>query len=158
MPIDVSRRVLHLGGYWMMLTSSIENRGVAEALETFRSAFDESNVERLLDLFDDDAVFIGTSAAAATRDRQSIRSYFEDFFSGYAPTGLDFVSLEIQQLAGNVAVVSGASAYRWTQDGRPVSLPARFTLVLKRLADLTFPFVGAAMRYRRRLNCGAYRM
>lgn len=99
-------------------------------LDAIKSAFDRSDVEAMTGLFAERAVFLGTTMGSPTTDSGSIRAYFEEFFVGYAPTGLTMGPFVVEHMTGSAAILCGNVTYRWTYGGKPDSMPARLSVIL----------------------------
>jgi uncharacterized protein (TIGR02246 family) len=99
-------------------------------LDAIKSAFDRFDVEAMTGLFAERAIFLGTSMASPTMERVKIRAYFEEFFGGYAPTGLTMGPFEVEEMAGPAAILCGNVTYHWTLGGKADSMPARLSVIL----------------------------
>ena len=104
-------------------------KSVREAGEKWASAIARGNVEMILDLYDEKAVLLGTISQQTRKDREAIREYFKAFCCRENMKG-EFTDHNIS-LFDHIAVNSGTYVFTWTQGGKKVRVPARFTFVYK---------------------------
>lgn len=104
---------------------------VAAATDSRRAACDSRESERIVGMYAADAALWGTNLRALVTTPAAIAAYFKD-----APARPDarvvFVDQHIR-VFGDFAINSGTCSFNRVRDGRPVSLPARFSLALRRL-------------------------
>jgi len=105
------------------------NDQVAAATQAWRVAYDSRDPARITAMYDSDAVFWGTTAKTVATNPAAVAEYFKD-----APKSPDArVAFGEQHIRvyGDVAVNTGYYTFSNVRDGRPVSLPARFTMVFR---------------------------
>ncbi len=104
---------------------------VAAATDSWRAAYDSREPERIVAMYAADAALWGTNLKALATTPAAIAAYFKD-----APARPDARVVFVEQhirVFGDFAINSGTYSFNGFRDGRPVSLPARFSLALRRL-------------------------
>ena len=105
-------------------------------LEQWARAFSASDVDEIVQLYSDDAIFIGTSSKTVVTSRVGIRKYFEQALLNDRPRGASIVSYETMILSDTAVVVSGLDTVSGVRDGATYSKSGRVTFVVaKRGAD-----------------------
>lgn len=112
-----------------MGTFAIEEKAVRDAGQNWAEAIAAGNVDRILDLYDEKAILLGTLSQVTRKDPQAIREYFRGFCCRESMKG-EFTDINIR-LFDKVAVNSGTYVFTWMQEGKKVRVPARFTFVYK---------------------------
>ncbi|MFP6899804.1 MAG: hypothetical protein VCA36_02605 [Opitutales bacterium] len=88
-------------------------------------------VEDLLALYDDDAVFLPTFSDDFLTNKEGIRGYFEELRGeGDIKVSLDEESLLEQTLSDGLHSISGIYRWRFGKSEEGVLLDARFTFIL----------------------------
>lgn len=104
-----------------------ETPSVEAALNDWKMAVEGGNVDAIMKLYDKNAVMISTFAQEPMTKREQIKAYFKKVVPN------PDIKVEIEdthpRLYGNVAVISGRYTLSYTQEGEPVSIPARYTFV-----------------------------
>ena len=102
---------------------------VALATQAWADAFNSRDPERVLALYDPEAVLWGTVSPTLRDNPASIRDYFKGM-----PTQPQFrVALGEQRIRvyGSVAINTGYYTFSNVRDGQPVAFPARFSLTFQ---------------------------
>lgn len=109
----------------MAFAKSIDKTDVESALVDWKNAVESAKVDNIMKLYDRNAVMISTFMQNPMTNRSQISGYFKRVV-----TNPD-IHVEIEETHprtfGDVAVNSGRYTLSYTQDGEPVSLPARFS-------------------------------
>ena len=91
-------------------------------------AISSRNISKVLELYLPTAVLVPTLNADLLKGREQLSQYFHRLLVK------DGFRAELQgvvpQRAGKVAAFSGAYTFRWTENGGPKVLPARYTFVV----------------------------
>jgi len=100
---------------------------VNDALKDWKAAVESASVDNVMKLYDRHAVMISTFAQDPMTKREQIAGYFKKVL-----TNPD-LKVEIEdthpRVFGTMAVNSGRYILSYTQDGEPISIPARFSFV-----------------------------
>ena len=100
---------------------------VSAALTEWARAIRSRNVEKVMSLYTDHAVLLGTLTDIIREGYNSISEYFENFCSRQ---NLDAeIASENIRLFDNIAINSGNYNFTWTVDNRKVFVRARYTFV-----------------------------
>lgn len=111
-------------------------KAAASVLDHWTKAFCASDVDGIVRLYADDAIFVGTGSKTVVNDTAGIRKYFEDALLSNRPRGAALASCETMPLSDTAVVFSGLDAVSGVRDGVPFSNGGRFTFVVaKRGAD-----------------------
>jgi ketosteroid isomerase-like protein len=105
-------------------------KAARDFVSTWAAVFNSRQTDALTDLYAEDALLHGTSQAKLYVGREQIRSYFRGT-SSVAFTEQHFVAL-----SDDSVLVVGKYNFTRVQDGRPLVVPARFTLVVRRQNDI----------------------
>ena len=84
-------------------------------------------VESVMRLYDDKAVLWGTLSQEMRADRESIRRYFTKF-EDHEGLNVEFTRSLIR-IFGDIAINSGNYTFSWREQGRQISVPARFSFI-----------------------------
>lgn len=104
---------------------------VDTALKDWVAAVQGGSVDNIMKLYDKDAIMISTFVQNPMTRREQIAGYFKKVVAN------PDVHVEVQEthprVFGDMAVDTGRYTLSYTQDGEPVSIPARysFTYVLR---------------------------
>ena len=103
---------------------SAGTNAVAAATQAWADAFSAHDLERLLGLYDREAVFWGTSSATLRDTPEAIRDYFKG-----VPASQMIVTIGDSRVRvyGDVAIATGHYTFVDRRDGKDVSRPARFS-------------------------------
>jgi uncharacterized protein (TIGR02246 family) len=97
-------------------------------IDRWAATFSANDVESLLKLYADDAIFLGTVSPIIATDPAAIRSYFASL-----PRSGNSVVIgdrRLVVLGDNAVLAAGFYDFTIMRDGNPVASPARFTFVL----------------------------
>lgn len=112
------------------------NDEVLATLDEYAEAYCAKDVDRLMALFDDgdDISVIGTGQDELCTGRSAVRDLFERNFA--EATATDFTWHWTQVTArGDTGAIAASLAIGLDMDGRPVEVPLRWTVVLRRQTD-----------------------
>jgi hypothetical protein len=102
-----------------------------EILEQWMAAVNESNVEKLMALYDEQAVLIPTFSNRILNNPQKIQEYFEKLGSREELSiALHQNTLIIQPLGNEIYALCGIYCWRFAIDGELFSFEARFSYLL----------------------------
>jgi len=102
---------------------------VSAATKAWIDAMNSRDPERVVTLYDSDAVLWGTVSPTIRDTPAAIRDYFKGL-----PTFTEFKGVLGEQrvrIYGDVAVNSGTYTFSTVREGRPVTTPARFSFVYR---------------------------
>jgi uncharacterized protein (TIGR02246 family) len=102
---------------------------VAAATQSWVDAFNSRDPERVLALYDQDAVLWGTSSATLRKTPQSRREYFKSMPE--RPNARVLVTDQNIRVFGNVAVNSGAYSFTNQEADKTTSMSARFSFTYR---------------------------
>jgi uncharacterized protein (TIGR02246 family) len=104
-----------------------DKQDVQLALTQWKNAVESGSVDGVMKLYDQNAIMISTFAQNPMTKREEIRGYFKKVIVN------PDIKVEIEdshpRVFGKMAVNSGRYTLSYTQDGEPVSIPARFSFV-----------------------------
>ena len=103
---------------------------VSAATNEWRAAYDSRDPKRITALYATDAALWGTNLKAIATTPAAVAEYFKD-----APARPDARVVFGEQnirIYGDFALNSGTYSFNGMRDGKPVSLPARFSLAFRR--------------------------
>ncbi len=98
---------------------------VSEALTEWVAAVQGQSVEKIVKLYDKNAVMISTFAQVPITTHQGLLGYYKKVVSN--PDAKVDVTETHPRVFGNMAVNSGQYTFYYTQDGESVTIPARFS-------------------------------
>ncbi len=105
-------------------------RQAALVLEKWSKAFSASDVDAIVQLYSDDAIFVGTGSKTVVKSRDGIRKYFEEALLNNRPRGASLASCETMILSDHAVVMSGLDAVSGVRDGVSFSNGGRITFVV----------------------------
>jgi uncharacterized protein (TIGR02246 family) len=112
-----------------------EKEDVAAATAKWAEVFTDDNPDPILALYDTEAVMWGTLSPARRDNPAAIRDYFEKAFKALPGHKVTFGDQSIR-VYGNTAINTGYYTFSFVKDGKPTSLPARYSFVyVKRNGD-----------------------
>ena len=101
---------------------------VEAALGQWKAAVEAGKVDDIMKLYDRNAIMISTFAQEPMTKREQIAGYFKKVVTN--PDIKVVVEDSHTRLIGNnVAVISGRYTLSYSQEGEPISIPARFSVV-----------------------------
>src|SRR5262245_17225570 len=112
------------------LASAGPREEVAAATQAWIDAMNSHDTERVVALYDPEAVFWGTVSPTLRDNPAAVRDYFK--FLPTAPPEFK-VTLDEQRIRiyGDIAINTGTYASSSVRDGKPTSSPARFSFVYR---------------------------
>ena len=112
------------------MSPEVSKREVAAATDEWRAAYDSREPRRITALYAADAVLWGTTLKAIATTPAAVAEYFKG-----APARPDArVAFGEQHIRvyGDLALNSGTYTFNGVRDGKPTSLPARFSLAFRK--------------------------
>lgn len=103
--------------------------GLVALSAAWMSAVCAHDVRQVVSMYAADGVLVGTVAQRIKQGRPDIKLYFDRFLAKPGLCGR-FDSHLLQNYAG-WGIHSGTYTFAWTENGRPVVVPARYTFVWK---------------------------
>jgi uncharacterized protein (TIGR02246 family) len=105
-------------------------------VQRWATAFDQSNVDAIVNLYAPDASFFGTGSKALVTTPEQIRSYFEAALQRDKPRGAQLLEHSVKVLSDSVVVVTGLDRVSGTKEGKEYHSDGRVSFVIeKRGAD-----------------------
>lgn len=112
-----------------------DKEDVAAATAKWAEVFTDDNPDPILALYDQEAVMWGTLSPTRRDDPAAIRDYFVKAFKALPGHKVTFGDQSIR-VYGNTAINTGYYTFSFVKDGKPTSLPARYSFVyVKRNGD-----------------------
>jgi uncharacterized protein (TIGR02246 family) len=107
-------------------------RAVLETLDRYAGRYGAKDVDGVTELFadDPDVLLIGTGADERWLGKTEVRRQFVRNFSEAGQTRFEWISRHVAA-AGDAAWVAAEAVVHATVDGRELSIPLRFTVVLE---------------------------
>jgi uncharacterized protein (TIGR02246 family) len=99
---------------------------VATATLTWGQAIEESDPEKVLSFYSNDAVLWGTMSPTVRSDREALRDYFVTAFEVLPGVKVAFGD-QLIRIYGNIAVNTGYYTFSYVKDGETKSLPSRYS-------------------------------
>jgi uncharacterized protein (TIGR02246 family) len=99
---------------------------VATATLAWGQAIDNSDPEKVLSFYTNDAVLWGTMSPTVRSDRAALRDYFVTAFKVLPGVKVAFGD-QLIRIYGNIAVNTGYYTFSYVKDGETKSLPSRYT-------------------------------
>ena len=115
------------------LTASTPNDDVAAATQAWADAFNTRDPERVLALYDTDAVLWGTTSPTLRNTPAARREYFSSM--PQRPNQRVTLGEQHVRVFGEVAVNSGTYTFTNSQDGKVTSNHSRFSFTYVRKGD-----------------------
>jgi len=103
---------------------------VSAATQAWIEAMNSRDPERVVALYETDAVLWGTVSATIRDTPSSIRDYF-NFLPTASPEYKGVLGEQRVRVYGDMAVNSGTYTFSTVRDGKPVTIPARFSFVYR---------------------------
>src|SRR6185369_5526486 len=98
---------------------------ITAAIQAWAEAFNSRDPERVLALYDSDAVLWGTVSPTLRDTRDGLREYFKVLPS--QPQGRVAFGEQRTRVYGDVAIASGYYTFSNVRDGQTLNFPARFS-------------------------------
>jgi uncharacterized protein (TIGR02246 family) len=103
-----------------------------QVIEQFKSAFDASDVQRIVKLFAPDASFLGTVSPKLITKTDDVDAYFQAIKTN-TPRKITIEEYSALVLSDTAVVVAGFDVFGMTKDGQASEAPARFTFVITKV-------------------------
>ena len=100
-----------------------------QVIEQFKSAFDASDVQRIVKLFAPDASFLGTVSPKLITKTEDVDAYFQAIKTN-TPRKITIEEYSTLVLSDSAVVFAGFDVFGMTKDGQVSEAPARFTFVI----------------------------
>ena len=102
-----------------------------QVVQRWATAFGESNVDGVVDLYAPDASFFGTGSKTLVTTPEQIRSYFAGLHKD-KPRGARLLAPTVQVVSDDVVIVTGMDSVSGTRDGAVYHAEGRVTFVLQK--------------------------
>ena len=102
---------------------------VTAATQAWADAFNSRDPERVLALYDPEAVLWGTVSPTIRDNPAAIRDYFKGLPA--QPQGKVVLGEQRIRVYGQVAINTGYYTFSNVRDGQPVTVPARFSITFR---------------------------
>lgn len=103
-----------------------------DVLARWTRAFSDADVAGIVDLYAEDALFLGTSSKTGTQNRADVRAYFERALLHNRPRSAAIDERTLMVLAEDVVVASGLDTVTGNKEGQTYAIRGRFTFVIQR--------------------------
>jgi uncharacterized protein (TIGR02246 family) len=103
---------------------------VAAATKAWIEAMNSRDPEKVVALYDSDAILWGTVSPTLRDTPMAIRDYFKTLPT-FPPEFRGVVNEERIRVYGDIAINSGAYTFSTMRDGKPATIPARFSFVYR---------------------------
>lgn len=100
---------------------------IAAATDSWRAAVDARDAKKVAALYDPQALLYATFQTRLDSPKE-ILSYFKHL-TEKPDLKVKFHRQDIRVIGGDAAINSGLYTFSYTEDGKPVSVPARYTFV-----------------------------
>ena len=101
-----------------------------QVLEKWTTAFTSSDVDGIVKLYAQDALFLGTGSKTVVTKPEEIRTYFERALLSNRPRGAKVGDSSVMVLSDTVVVATGLDTVSGVRDGQPFSANGRVTFVV----------------------------
>ena len=99
---------------------------VAAATAKWANVFTDDNPDKILALYDKDAVLWGTLSPKRRDDPEAIKDYFVKAFAALPQHKVSFGD-QLIRVYGNTAINTGYYTFTYVKDGEAKSLPSRYS-------------------------------
>ena len=103
---------------------------IAATTQAWADAMSRHDIDRVLALYDPEAVLWGTRSPTLRDKPESVRDYF-NVLKTVPPTYKAVVGQQRIRVFGDMAVNSGTYTFSETRDGKEIVRPARFSMVYR---------------------------
>ena len=126
---------IHLAVWLLILgSSSLTMAGpkedVAAAAQAWADAMTSHDVDRVLALYDSEAVLWGTRSPTLRDTRAALREYF-NILRTVPPSYKAVLGEQRVRIYGDIAINTGTYTFSEVRDGKEISRPARFSFVYR---------------------------
>jgi uncharacterized protein (TIGR02246 family) len=101
-----------------------------QLVETWATAFTNSDVDGIVKLYAPDALFLGTGSKAVVLKPEEVRKYFEQGLLNNRPRGAKLGDHSVLVLSDTTVVVAGLDTVTSVRDGKATSRDGRVTFVI----------------------------
>jgi uncharacterized protein (TIGR02246 family) len=101
-----------------------------QVLEKWTTAFTESDVDGIVELYSPDALFLGTGSKEVVSVPSGIRAYFERALLNDKPRGAMLNSYSVVEVSDSVVVFSGLDTVTGVRNGKQLISYGRVTIVV----------------------------
>lgn len=123
--------ILLLAACQSMRPSESSKGEIGAAAQSWVAALNTCAVDRILALYDRDAVLWPTTSREIANSPDKIRQYFERVCSSPTrPQGA--LNEQYVRMYGDIALNSGTYTFTIMRDGKPIAIPARFSFTYRR--------------------------
>jgi uncharacterized protein (TIGR02246 family) len=122
--------VVLLGGCNTMQPSEDAKAQVAATTQAWADAMSRHDIDRVLALYDPQAVLWGTRSPTLRDSPETVRAYF-NILKTVPPSYKAVIGQQRIRVFGDMAVDSGTYTFSETHDGKEIVRPARFSMVFK---------------------------
>jgi len=136
-PGGIAMRVLFVGvvslimaGCQTVPSSDLARQQISAAIQEWAAGMSAHDINRVVALYDSDAVLWGTRSPSIRATPDKVREYFailKTVPSDYKAT----IGEQHIRVYGDIAVDSGTYTFSETRDGKPLVRPARFSMVFR---------------------------
>lgn len=107
---------------------------VQNAFADWRSALSSEDPQKIVDLYEKDAILLATLAEKPIKNQQDRLEYFKTLTAN--PNLAAKVNEEyVRVLDDNTALVSGVYTFSFDKEGKTTEIPARYSFVYEKIAD-----------------------
>jgi uncharacterized protein (TIGR02246 family) len=110
---------------------SADKDDVMTATTKWAEAFSDANPDRIVALYENDAVLWGTLSPKRRDDIEGIRDYMVAAFAALPDRKVVFGD-QLIRIYGDIAINTGYYTFSFSRDGQPKSLPARYSIVYQK--------------------------
>jgi uncharacterized protein (TIGR02246 family) len=104
-----------------------QDGGAAAVAHKWAEAYSSNSTEAVVAIYTDDALLFGNRSKTLGEGKDAVRTYFAKIASG---NKLTIREQKVVALGENAAYSTGICDFIVTRDGKPVSSPSRFSMVL----------------------------
>ena len=107
-----------------------DSADIATAMEAWEAAFSAPTPEAILALYAQESLLWGTLSPILRDTPAALRDYFKKAFT-FTERAVSFHDSAIR-IYGDTAVSTGAYTFSWVREGRPETIPARYSFTYVR--------------------------
>jgi uncharacterized protein (TIGR02246 family) len=112
------------------LTPAGPREDVAAATQAWIDAMSSHDLERVVALYDPEAVLWGTRSPTLRDNPATVRDYF-NILKTVPPSYKAVMGEQRIRIYGDIAINTGTYTFSEVRDGKPISRPARFSFVYR---------------------------
>ena len=115
-------------------TDTMQTTEVQNAFASWRTALSGQDPQKIVDLYDKEAILLATLAEKPIKSQEDRLVYFKGLTAN--PNLAAKVDEEyVRVLDDNTALVSGVYTFSFDKDGKATEIPARYTFVYEKMGD-----------------------